>query len=113
MTRDRIKSMKEGRSVMNVLLQELHLIIRAKEFELLCSFPCQNTIANKSLNSNRAKMVGEVLENVENWVKGGIDKSYRRKKNYGYNYEPFEIGERELGKEHKAVIESIYKLSSH
>ncbi len=42
----------------------------------------------------RSKMLNEIFDNLLAWLKNGTDDKYRRKKNYGYTYLPFDLGER-------------------
>jgi hypothetical protein len=72
------------------LLSDLQMIFNSKQFELKLSNPCGSVGLNKNLATLRQKMVGEVLENIESYVKKELvqGKGYKRVKNYNYNYWP-------------------------
>lgn len=93
-----------------VLMQELYLTFHAKQFELIKRSPSKPILHNKSLSASRSKMLGDALENVENWVGNGIGSSFKRKKAYNYNYGALQLHEVELPKEHRTFMESIQKL---
>jgi hypothetical protein len=71
-------------------MTDLYMILHSKQFELKLSNPCATTITNKSLFSVRQKMIKEVFDNIENYVKNDLPKGkpYHRLKNYSYNYSP-------------------------
>lgn len=85
-------------------------MLNAKQFELLRKCPSKSVAHNSSLSALRAKMVGEVLENVEQWLSGG-GSNYRRKKNYNYNFGPLQLQETEMPRDHRLFMEQLAKLS--
>lgn len=71
------------------LLTDLYMIFCSKQFDLSLVNPSGSVVGNKTLYSLRQKMVQEVLENVESYVKNemGQNRPYRRVKPYNYGYE--------------------------
>ncbi len=69
------------------------MIFGSRQFELKLSNPCATVVMNKTLFSVRQKMVAEVFENVESYVKNDLanNKPYKRAKNYNYSYSPIAI----------------------
>lgn len=100
----------EGRRVLQVLLQELFLVINSKQFELLPSFPSRSSLQNKSLNSLRKKLLGEIFANVESWMGEGVSKEYKRKKNYACDYCLFRVEERDPDTHSQAVAQALIKI---
>lgn len=45
-------------------MQELYLIVNAKQFELLRKCPTKPQYHNKSLQATRYKMISEVFDNI-------------------------------------------------
>ena len=88
-----MKTVWQSRAVFYHLLTDLHMILNSKQFELKMSNPCASVIQNKSLYMLRQKMVNEVLDNIENYVKNDLQdsKPYKRIKNYNYNYNSIAI----------------------
>lgn len=55
-------------------------------------------------------MINDALENLDNWVTTGLNSSYKRRKNYNYNYGPLQLHEVDMPKEHRNFMENIAKL---
>lgn len=64
------------------------MILCTRQFELKLSNPCGTVIMNKNLFVLRQRMVQEMLENIENFVKTDLPKGtqYKRLKGYSYSY---------------------------
>ena len=87
-----------------VLMQQLYLIVNAKQYELLRKTPTKPLFHNKSLQATRAKMLNEIFENIENWLNSKGEGGYKRKKNYNYSYGALQLHEVNMPREHVAFM---------
>jgi hypothetical protein len=109
----KIKSLSRAKLVFRMLMQELYLVVHSKQFELLRRYPAKAVGHNKSLQATRAKLIGEVLENMEDWLYGrDSEVAYRRRKNYNLNYGPLLMHETVMPREHVAFMETLAKLAA-
>ena len=68
---------------------------------------------SRSLMATRNKLIGEVFDNMEDWLSNRNEgEAYRRRRNYGLNYGPLKLHEVNMPKEHIAFMESLAKLAS-
>ena len=110
--RPKIKTLKEAKVTFRILMQELYLVVNAKQFELLRKCPSKPQNHNKSLQASRFKMITEAFENIENWLNSRSDGGYKRKKNYNFSYGPLQLHEVNMPREQIAFMESLARLTN-
>jgi hypothetical protein len=78
---------------MYCFLTDLYMILNSKQFELKPSNPTVSVIANKNLYSMRQKMLGQIFDNIESYVKEDLPKGrpYKRTRNYNFNFLPIVV----------------------
>ena len=54
----------QTKKVFRVLMQEMNLIVNARQFELLRKCPSKSLLQNKTLSSTRVRLANEALDNV-------------------------------------------------
>ena len=54
----------QTKKVFRVLMQEMNLIVNARQFELLRKCPSKSLLQNKTISATRVRLTNEALDNV-------------------------------------------------